>query len=933
MNIDKERQLTSISSANRPWTGPSLAIGDGAQRRAQSRSMDLWPRLLRALVPALFIFAPLHSRTATAAQTFWHNPSLGDWFISTNWGNGLPNLTSGTDGIIANGGTALIASPLAEAPNLFVGVPTTLGNIGTLLLGASGPNTVGSLWVPGTIVVGRSTTATPSTGALNISGGATLTQGNNYFSVGYGTQASNGSFNISGTNSYASVTTLYVGRDAGHGVLTVQSGGTLQSSAAVLAEGSGSSGSATVTGADSVWFLPTYPLDVGRVGTGSLTVSSGGFVQNRDATIGATAGSNGIATVTGNGALWETDRLFVGGGVADDGNGGTAALRILDGGRVRTGYLRINANDTVEVNNGSTAIDGLTFDRPAVISSQPAFEGTLTVGSTGAGRMTVGNRGVLVSQYLNIGMDAGSNGSVLFTGEESECVTQELAVGVSGNGTLEIRDDAFVINHSRAYLGFASGSSGSALVTDDGSWSLDSGGSLFVGNGGNGSLEVRNGGSVFVNGRTYVGFSSGALGNVVVSGRSASGSHSWLDVYGGLYVGGNAADPGGTGVLRVEDGGLVTGSTVVYNTGYVQLSANPTQGQFTFLGGHLQILANTIVWGNVSLGLGGVLVQTYGFSATLNGDISGPGGLTLSFLGATPTGTLTLSGTNTYTGATTIQGGRLVVDGSITSDVTVNNGGTLGGSGAVGGVTVNNGGTVAPGNSPGKLTVNGNYIQTSGGILNIEIGGNTPGNDYDQLEITGTASLDGTLNLTLVNGFIPAVGDTFAIIASSAEMGNFSTINSRGFTVSADASSEGIVLTVASVYPVQEGPTFTVTNTAEHDDGACTTDDCTLAEAVNAANANVDASTIYFAPGVEGTILNTASNGLLIGAPLTIQGPGARLLAISGHNVARVFVTHEDVTISGLTISQGSAPDDGGAIYNLGQLTLTGLYDFEQQRP
>jgi CSLREA domain-containing protein len=117
--------------------------------------------------------------------------------------------------------------------------------------------------------------------------------------------------------------------------------------------------------------------------------------------------------------------------------------------------------------------------------------------------------------------------------------------------------------------------------------------------------------------------------------------------------------------------------------------------------------------------------------------------------------------------------------------------------------------------------------------------------------------------------------------------------------------------------PLQTGTTFTVTNTAEHDDGNCTTDDCTLLEAINAANANADVSTINFAPGVSGVILNTLMpNGLSITNPVTINGPGASVLTISGNNVSRVFnvTTSGVVTFSGLTIARGSGNGGGGIL-------------------
>ncbi len=57
-------------------------------------------------------------------------------------------------------------------------------------------------------------------------------------------------------------------------------------------------------------------------------------------------------------------------------------------------------------------------------------------------------------------------------------------------------------------------------------------------------------------------------------------------------------------------------------------------------------------------------------------------------------------------------------------------------------------------------------------MLNIEIGGTSPGTGYDQLVITGTATLGGTLNVSLINGFTPASGDTFQILTFASRGGS-----------------------------------------------------------------------------------------------------------------------------------------------------------------
>jgi hypothetical protein len=78
----------------------------------------------------------------------------------------------------------------------------------------------------------------------------------------------------------------------------------------------------------------------------------------------------------------------------------------------------------------------------------------------------------------------------------------------------------------------------------------------------------------------------------------------------------------------------------------------------------------------------------------------------------------------------------------------------------------------------------------------------------------------------------------------------------------ANGGGDGSDIGAVEVGEPLEGPTFTVTNTAQRD-GECTADDCTLLEALNAANAAADANTIRFAPGVSGTIFNTLVPGRL----------------------------------------------------------------------
>lgn len=48
--------------------------------------------------------------------------------------------------------------------------------------------------------------------------------------------------------------------------------------------------------------------------------------------------------------------------------------------------------------------------------------------------------------------------------------------------------------------------------------------------------------------------------------------------------------------------------------------------------------------------------------------------------------------------------------------------------------------------------------------MHIELGGTTAGTEYDHLAISGEAALNGTVHVTLIDGFTPAAGDAFNIV-------------------------------------------------------------------------------------------------------------------------------------------------------------------------
>ena len=104
------------------------------------------------------------------------------------------------------------------------------------------------------------------------------------------------------------------------------------------------------------------------------------------------------------------------------------------------------------------------------------------------------------------------------------------------------------------------------------------------------------------------------------------------------------------------------------------------------------------------------------------------------------------------------------------------------------GTLYNNGGIVAPGDIgiPGKTTINGAYTVTSpSAALDIDIAGPYPpssfqmvgGQNYDQLAITGNATVAGALNLGLINGYVPASGASMTVLSAGSPIaGSFSNV-------------------------------------------------------------------------------------------------------------------------------------------------------------
>jgi CSLREA domain-containing protein len=139
----------------------------------------------------------------------------------------------------------------------------------------------------------------------------------------------------------------------------------------------------------------------------------------------------------------------------------------------------------------------------------------------------------------------------------------------------------------------------------------------------------------------------------------------------------------------------------------------------------------------------------------------------------------------------------------------------------------------------------------------------------------------------------------------------------------------GILLYAFS--PLAQAATFVVTKTADTNDGTCDSD-CSLREAIIAANANAGADVITLPAGtytltIRGAGEDAGATGDLdITDSVTINGAGASTTIVNGNALDRVFhivSSTATVTINGITITGGLANiSDGGGILNEGTLTV-----------
>ena len=377
-------------------------------------------------------------------------------------------------------------------------------------------------------------------------------------------------------------------------------------------------------------------------------------------------------------------------------------------------------------------------------------------GSTIVGNSCVGtfnqSDGSNNTSGLLISGAADSSGTYNLSGGNLTTWWASIGDGTTGGGSV---GSVGVFNHSNGthtadYL--LLGNQGSSTINSDGTYNLSGTGVLTannetVGNFGKGTFN-QTGGSNTINFNLIIADGPENSAGTPTRGGDYNLSAGGLSVVGSTMVGmgndGFPSEPGGNGTFTQTGG---THSTDTLILGGVGAEGNGT-GTYNFSSGDLSAV-NVFVGQDGETGSGtGTFNQTGGTLDVSNVVIVGTNGL-FDFQGGTASVGNALENFGTFKGS---------------------------GAGTFNGYVINYG-TVSPGASPGVLAINGNYTQNYG-TLDIELAGYLQGFEYDLLSITGTATLDGTLSVSLLDSFLPGFGSSFSILeAAGGVSGTFGTLD------------------------------------------------------------------------------------------------------------------------------------------------------------
>jgi outer membrane autotransporter protein len=435
------------------------------------------------------------------------------------------------------------------------------------------------------------------------------------------------------------------------------------------------------------------------------------------------------------------------GGTLFVGQTGNGTLTITDAATVR------DTNGFIGQESGSTGIVNVSGR-----GSTWTNVGNISAGNFGTGTVNITEGGNAASRGGAIGDNTGSVGFVTVSGVGSLWTnSRDLFVATSGRGTLVIEDGARVSSDS-SFIGVDTAGNGHVTVTGpDATWANTT--QLSVGFVGTGTLNILDGGAVSSSATNVGDFDTGT-GSVLISGTGSS------LISNGASIVGN----GGAGTLTLSDEGVLsaqngTGTVGLAMfagaTGTLNLGADSSNPDNATQPGRLDAVGVTFGEGAGTLNFNHTSIH-YDFNPELNStaaethrldQLAGTTALNAdssSFSGTTRVLGGTLIVANQLGGSAAVTGGRLQVDGSFAGPIAVQQTGTLAGSGTIGGAANFANGGVLVGTQGQTLKVGGDLSLAGNSQVNVALGGSvTPA----LFNVAGALTLDGALNITSQGGF------------------------------------------------------------------------------------------------------------------------------------------------------------------------------------
>ncbi|HEY3763329.1 MAG TPA: autotransporter-associated beta strand repeat-containing protein [Verrucomicrobiae bacterium] len=421
-------------------------------------------------------------------------------------------------------------------------------------------------------------------------------------------------------------------------------------------------------------------------------------------------------------------------------------------------------------------------------------------------------------------------------------------------------------------------------------------------------------------GVTFIGQGTLQLGNGTTSGSVGTNIITDLgsfildlpgnNTFANVISGSGSLTQASSGVLTLSTSNSYTGGTTI-SAGTLQLSSSGWFGSGSITdNGTLTFnkSANSTISAGIS-GNGAVSLTGSG-TVTLSGINTYNNGTTLS------AGTL-LVNSSVGSGPVIVNGGTLNTVGSIAGSVTVNSSGTLSGSGSIAGaVGISSGGTLSPGNPVGTLTINNNLTVTSG-TMNL-----TLGTSSDKVVVGGNLNLSGTLNITNGSGFTTTTYTLFTY-TGTLTLGSLTLNPPANTIATLDTNTPGQVnldvQTLSSTIPAFPGALgFGQTATGARFGGSVYYVSNTNDSGAGSFRDAVSHSGRYVLFSVGGTI--SLASAVSCSSSLYIAGqtaPGG--IAIIGHEVS--FSTRTNEIVRYLRIRPGSMSSSGEDAINVGDCT------------